>query len=153
MEAPIGLQVACHIGDNRLAGLEHSPVGQRQGGVRVGAEQVGVDALMDDLDLVPIGRRMQAVLPVRWGDALVAVFQVEQVQRVAAADARVVVHRRRKLGVEAHIRTLRVVVVLAEVDQPGVGKGIFGIERLAPAGVGDYHVGPVALALEVEQQP
>ncbi|MNR00914.1 hypothetical protein D3C85_1167040 [compost metagenome] len=152
MKAAIGLQIARHIGDDRLAGLEYATIGQLQASFGVWPQVGGVDAFVDYLNLVLVGGRMQAVLPAGRGDGLVAVFQVEQVQGVAAADADGAVDVQRKFRIEAGIGALGLVVVLAEVNQLGVQEDVLGIEGFTPAGVGDYHVRAVALGLEIQQQ-
>ena len=79
---------------------------------------------------------MQAVLPLGGGDAEVAIFQVEQVQRIARTDARRAIDTQRELGIEVRIGSVRVVVELAKVNQPGIRKRLFGIQSFAPAGMG-----------------
>ena len=74
---------------------------------------------MDDLDFVVIRLGMQAVLPLGWGNTLIAVFQIEQMQRIARADARRGIDAQRELQVEVRISSMRVVVELAKVDQAG----------------------------------
>ncbi|MOA54899.1 hypothetical protein D3C78_1785960 [compost metagenome] len=38
------------------------------------------------------------------------------------------------------------------MDQPGVGKSILGVEGLAPAWVGNYHIRAIAFGLQIQQQ-
>ncbi|MNF94145.1 hypothetical protein D3C84_768440 [compost metagenome] len=152
MKATIWLQIARHKGDDRLAGLEHFAIGQLQDRFGIWPQVGGVYALVDDLNLVSVGRRMQAVLPMGRGDAEVAVLQVEEMQGIATADAGGAVDIQRKFRIEAGIGALGLVVVLAEVNQLGVQEDVLGIEGFTPAGVGDYHVRAVALGLEIQQQ-
>ncbi|MOA21740.1 hypothetical protein D3C78_1422470 [compost metagenome] len=96
---------------------------------------------------------MQAVLPVGGRDAQIAVLQIEQVQRIAAAHPRLLVDADGKLGIEAEIGPLGLVEVLAEVDQPCIREGILGVQGLAPPRVCDYDIRPIAPAPQIQQQP
>jgi len=77
--------------------------------------------------------------------------KVQGVQRVPGAHAGLGVEAQRKLGVEACVAIGRAVVPLAKVDQAGIGEDFFGVERFAPARVGQDDVGHKALGFEFEQ--
>jgi len=118
----------------------------------IGAEVFGVDAFVDDFDLVLICHREATLLPVRRGNGNVAVFEVEQVQRVPGGDAQVVVQVAGEFGVEVEIGTAGAVVPLAEVDEFDVRKYLFGIQSFAPSGMREDDVRGEALAFEFAER-
>ena len=152
MEAAVGFEVAGDVGQHRHAGAQGGAVGQCQGRMGVRLQRPGIDPLMQLYQFVLVGFGMQAVLPAGRGDALVAVFQVEQVQGVAGADARGAVQVQGEFRVEVRIGPMGVVVELAEVDQPSGGECLLGVERFPPTGVGQDDVRPVSPPLEVQEQ-
>ena len=107
---------------------------------------------MGDTDLSPIGLGMKGMLPMGWRDAQVALFEVEQMQGIAQAQARGVVQRRGKLGIEARIRSLMLVIELTEMDQGDVGEYILDEQRLSPAGMRQDHIRAISLAPLLQQQ-
>lgn len=150
MKAPVGLQIARHVGDDGVSRLEYPTVREFQTGLGIRPQVGGVDPLVNDPNLVLVGGGMKAVLPARRSNTDVAIFQAQQVHGVTAADSGRTVDIHGEPGVEAGIGSLGLVVVLAEVNQPGLGKSLLDVEAFAPARMGHYHIGAIALALEVQ---
>ena len=93
---------------------------------------------------------MAIPLPLRRRDGGVALRQVQRMQRVPGADPRAVVEADRELGIEAEIGAVGVVVPLAVMDEAGIGVHVLGVERLAPARMGQDRVRHEALAAQAQ---
>jgi hypothetical protein len=115
---------------------------------------VRIDPVVHHGDLIAKQRREGAGLPVRRAEAGISHLEVQQVVEVfepqAADVARILGW---KLGVEAHVRAVRVVEELAVDAELGVGPDILQEQALAPAVMGDDDVGREALSLHLQGRP
>ncbi|MCY1434366.1 hypothetical protein D9M71_504250 [compost metagenome] len=116
--------------------------------LEVGPQVVQRYAFVKDPDLVAVRLRVKTVLPAGRRNRQVALLQVQQMQRITGTDTRVVVQASWKFGVEVSIRSLCVIVVLAEVHQRDIGINLLGIQRLAPPRMGKDDIRAIALPLQ-----
>ncbi len=152
VKAAVGLEVARHIGDDRVARLQLHAAGRDEAGLPVGAQLARGDALVlhADFRLKELG--VAAALPLRGRDGRVAVREVQRMQRVPGADARPVVELQRKFGVKTQVSAIGVVVPLAQVDELRVGVYVLGIQGFAPARMRQDHVGLEAALAQFEHE-
>lgn len=75
VEAAVGFQVSGHIGDDGISSPEDCATGSREGGFRIGAKKLRVDALMDDGDLIAVDLGMALLLPDSRAHARIANFE------------------------------------------------------------------------------
>ena len=151
-EAAVGLQVAHHEGDHLVALTQGRDaavdVADFQRGARVGAADLGIDAVVDDGDLVAEFLRVLLVLPEGRRHAGIGRLEPHELDDVLGADAAVGVEARLVVGIEADVGADGMVVELEEAEQRGVGKDVLQVQRLAPAGMADDDVRHEALALQ-----
>ena len=133
MEAAVRLQVARHIGHDRVARLERCAVGRDQRRRGIGPERLVRDAFVLDDDLVLQCVGVAAALPLGGADRRVALREVQGMKRVPGSHPGAVVERGREFRVEIQVGALPGVVPLAQVHQARVGERILGVQRLAPA--------------------
>ena len=139
-------EVARHVGEHLvLAGQCPAQPLQRQRRIRVGAQEIGADAVMADIEplvktfgkeiLLPLGRHM----------AQIHAFDAGERHRVAGVvdEGRVV--RNRLVGVEAHQAALHAVEVFEEAQHRHIRPDLLHEQKLAPAGMPHHQVGTEAL--------
>jgi len=109
---------------------------------------------VDDGDLVSKAFREGVCLPPGWAQARVGSLEVQEIvdvfQKQAARIALGVFGG--KLGVETHVRALRVVVKLAVNAESCLRPDFFEKQALAPAGVGDDGIGRETPGLEPQRR-
>ena len=100
------------------------PSGRVEGAAGKGGDTVGVDAFVDDVQLVMVFRGEDAFLPMRRRDAGIGCFERKQVDCVAGAQAQDAVEAGRVFRVEIHVCSGAPVKELEKADQPGFGQDI-----------------------------
>ena len=96
---------------------------------------MGLHSIMDDVYALTEGRGILVALPVRRADAGVGRIKTDQLGGVAHACPALVIKRRRKFRVEAHVRPTAAIEEFEVEQQPRRGKGILQEQRFTPAGM------------------
>ena len=156
---PVRLQVAVDEGNDLAAAVERgggpSTVAQGELHLWVGRDGGGVNAVVDDRDAAAERLRKSAGLPLRRADARIGHLKMQQVVEVLQAQAASVAAGvgSGKLGVKAHVGTVRLVVELAVDGQPRLRPDFLQKQALAPAVVRHDHIGHHPLGLECQRGP
>ncbi len=142
-EAAGGLEAAGVVDDDLVVAAEELAIGELDGGVGVRAQELGIDAFVDDADLGLVEGGVAAPLPAGGGEAVVDGGEGEEVRGVVE-----------ELGVwgpgagAVGGGSGGAEEPLEVTEDGGLGKDGFEEEGFAPAGVTDDEVGLVALAGE-----
>jgi hypothetical protein len=135
MKAAIGFEVACHVGNDLIAGGEHAPARNLEASVGLRAGDCRIYPFVQYADPRTHFRRVQTALPLRGGVAPVGRLECQQVDAVARPQARRVIENRDKFGVKSHIHAHGVIVELEIRQQRHLWKHILDEQCFAPTAV------------------
>jgi hypothetical protein len=155
VEAAVVLQVAGHKGHHLVARAERDVVAsQHDRGVRIGASDVGVDPLVDHVDLLAQQFGEGVRLPARGRDAAPGVHETLQHDDAAGADLVGLAERvgSHDLRVEADVEASGAMEELGVEQDRDVRPNVADEQRLAPAAMADDEIRRKAVALEGQQR-
>ena len=141
-KAPVRFQAATGIGNHRGPGFQHQTAGQHDRLYRQLAQRLQIESLRQHPDVVAHVGWKGIPLELRRAEGQVAVGQGRQGDEILTS------HRlQRSIGgdtavrIEAVTEQERLAIELRVGPQSGPGPDISQVQRLAPAAVGNHHIG------------